>query len=130
LELPGKTDPVADRLGPVTWWDTAVPQPGEPTVADIGIAGVTGYEIVREARLANRLTQRWRGGPPRRIAVFVIATAFLAVGVSGGSVLLSVIGGVATVAAAWALVRAAYGGWAVRRMEHRYRDGPDRREGQ
>jgi hypothetical protein len=51
-----------------------------------------------------------RGGPPGRIAVFVIAVAFLAVGVYGGSVLLSVIGGVATVAAAWALVRAAYGG--------------------
>ena len=60
LELPGKTGPGADGLGPAAWWDTAVPQPGEPTIADIGIGGVTGYEIVREARLANRLAQRPR----------------------------------------------------------------------
>jgi hypothetical protein len=59
LELPGRNAP-ADQAGPVAWWDTSVHRPGEPTVADIGIAGVTGYEIVREARLANRLARPWR----------------------------------------------------------------------
>jgi hypothetical protein len=70
-----------------------------------------------------------RGGPQGRIAVFVIAAAFLALGVYEGSLLFSVIAGVATVGALWAVMRAAYGDWAVRRMERRYRDDPDRSEG-
>jgi hypothetical protein len=76
-----------------------------------------------EAKDAVRRTLR--GGRSGRITVFVIAAACLALGIYGDSLLLSVIAGVATVAAAGALVRAAYGDWAVRRMERRYRGGPD-----
>jgi|SRR5579859_2559571 len=66
-----------------------------------------------------------RGGPSGRFAVFAIAAAFLAVGIYGGNLLLSVIAGVATIAAAAALVRAIYDDMAVRRMERRHRAGPD-----
>jgi hypothetical protein len=75
----------------------------------------------------NAVRRTLRGGPsgPGRITIFVIAAGCLALGIYGGSLLLSVMAGIATVAAAGALVGAAYGDWAVRRMERRYRDGPD-----
>jgi hypothetical protein len=56
----------------------------------------------------------------------VIAAACLALGIYGRSLLLSVLAGVATLAAAITLVRAAHDNWAVRRMERRYRAGADR----
>jgi hypothetical protein len=57
------------------------------------------------------------GGRSGRIAVLGIAAAFLAVGIYGGSLLLSVASGIAIVAAAGALVRAARDNRAARRME-------------
>jgi hypothetical protein len=62
-----------------------------------------------------------RGGGSGRITVFVIAAAFLAVGIYGGSLLLSVPAGIATAAAAGTLVRAVHDDLAVRRLERRYR---------
>jgi hypothetical protein len=82
-----------------------------------------------EAKRAVRRTLRGKRSGPGRIAVFVVMAACLALGIYGDSLPLSVIAGVATVAAAGALVRAAYGDWAVRRMERRYR-GPDVDAGQ
>ena len=70
------------------------------------------------------------GGRSGRIVVFGIAAAFLAVGIYGGSLLLSVASGIAIVAAAGALVRAARDNRAVRRMERRYDDSPDGRADQ
>jgi Flp pilus assembly protein TadB len=70
------------------------------------------------------------GGRSGRIAVFGIAAAFLAVGIYGGSLLLSVASGIAIVAAAGALVRAARDNRAARRMERRYHDSPDGRSDQ
>jgi 3-methyladenine DNA glycosylase Mpg len=66
-----------------------------------------------------------RGGGSGRVAVFVMSAALFALGIYGGSVLLSVIAGIATVAATGTLVRAARENWAVRRMERRYRASPD-----
>jgi hypothetical protein len=71
-----------------------------------------------------------RGGRSGRIAVFGIAAAFLAVGIYEGSLLLSVVSGIAVVAAAGALVQAAFHNRAVRRMERRYLDSPDGRADQ
>jgi hypothetical protein len=62
------------------------------------------------------------GGSSGRIAVFVIAAAFLALGVYSGIVVLSVPAGIATAGAAWAVARAIYSDLAVRRMERRHRD--------
>jgi len=57
------------------------------------------------------------GGPSGRVALFVLVAAFFAVGVYEGSLLLSVAGGLATVAAGGVLVRASYRSWAVGRMK-------------
>jgi 3-methyladenine DNA glycosylase Mpg len=81
-----------------------------------------------EAKDAVRRTLR--GGPSGRVAVFVIAATCLALGIYGGSLLLSVLAGVATVAAATALVRAIHDNWAVRRVERRYPASPDRQTDQ
>ena len=67
------------------------------------------------------------GGRSGRLAILLIAAAFLAVGIYGGSPLLSVASGIAVVAAAGALVRAARDNRAVRRMERRYRYSPEGR---
>jgi len=67
-----------------------------------------------------------RGGPSGRLAVFVMLAAMFALGLYVGSVLLSVVGGVATVAAGAVLVRAAYGNWAVGRMMRRHPASSDR----
>jgi hypothetical protein len=69
-----------------------------------------------------------RGGGSGRVAVFVISAGFLALGIYGDSVLLSVAAGIATVAATGSLVRAAHESWTERRMERRYRASPDRDE--
>jgi len=71
-----------------------------------------------EAKDAVRRTLS--GGRSGRVVVFGIAAVFLAVGIYGGDLYLSVASGIATVAAAGALVRAACNNWAVRRMERRY----------
>ena len=78
-----------------------------------------------EAKRAVRDTLRGAPSGPGRIVVFVIMAACLALGIYGDSLLLSVIAGIATVAAAGALARAGYGDWAVRRMERRYRGRPE-----
>jgi hypothetical protein len=57
------------------------------------------------------------GGSSGRTAVFLIAAAFLALGIYGGSVPISVPFGVVTLLAAGALVRAVRTAWAVRRTE-------------
>jgi type IV secretory pathway VirB2 component (pilin) len=74
----------------------------------------------------NALRRTMRGGPSGRVAVFVITAACLALGIYGRSLVLSVIAGIATAAAALALVRAISGDRAARRMERRYRTSPDR----
>jgi hypothetical protein len=56
-----------------------------------------------------------RGGSSGRVAVLLIAAAFLALGIYGGSLVLSVASAIAVVLAAWALVRAAL----VRREDRR-----------
>jgi hypothetical protein len=56
------------------------------------------------------------GGSSGRIAVFLIAAAFLALGIYGGSLLISVPSGVVTLLAAGTLVRALRTNRAVRRM--------------
>ena len=58
LVLPERATHLDDRYGPADWWDTSVPQPGEPTLKDIGLSGVAGYELIREIRMINRLGQR------------------------------------------------------------------------
>ena len=73
----------------------------------------------------NAVRRTLRGGPSGRITVFVFTAACLALGIYADSLLLSVIAGIATAAAGGALVRAAYGDWAVRRMERRYRGSLD-----
>jgi hypothetical protein len=83
------------------------------------MSGVTTGWGNEHAKDAVRRTLR--GGPSGRVAVFVIAAAFLALGIYGGSVLLSVIAGIATAGAAGALVRAAQADRAARRMERRHR---------
>jgi type IV secretory pathway VirB2 component (pilin) len=77
-----------------------------------------------EAKSAVRRTVR--GGRSGRVAVFAIAAVCLALGIYGRSLLLMVIAGIATAAAAGALVRAAYGDRAARRLERRYLASPDR----
>jgi hypothetical protein len=76
-----------------------------------------------EAKDAVRRTLS--GGRSGRVVVFGIAAAFLAVGIYGGSLVLTVAAGIATVAATGTLVRAALDNRAVRRMERRYHDSPD-----
>lgn len=88
------------------------------------LVGVTTGWNNEQAKDAVRRTLR--GGPSGRVAVFVIAATCLALGIYGGSLLLSVLAGVATLAAAITLVRAARDNWAVRRMERRYRASADR----
>jgi hypothetical protein len=65
-----------------------------------------------------------RGGGSGRITVFVIAAVFLALGIYGGNLFLSVAGGIATAASGGALIRAANDSWAVRRMERRHLADP------
>jgi hypothetical protein len=57
------------------------------------------------------------GGSSGRIAVFLIAAAFLALGIYGGSLLISVPAGVVTLLAAGTLIRALRTRRAVRRMQ-------------
>jgi len=59
------------------------------------------------------------GGSSGRAAVFLIAAAFLALGIYGGSLLLSVPFGVVTLLAAGALVRALRADRAARRLGRR-----------
>jgi type IV secretory pathway VirB2 component (pilin) len=73
----------------------------------------------------NAVRRTLRGGRSGRVAVFVIAAACLALGIYGRSLFLSVIAGIATAAAAAALVRASYGNRAARRLERRYLASPD-----
>ena len=74
LMLPEKYGGVDGRPGPVAWWDTGVPRPGEPTIADIGIGGYQGYEVIRGVRLGLRVS-RWR----YRWPVVAVAGVVLAV---------------------------------------------------
>src|SRR5215471_18281568 len=60
------------------------------------------------------------GGPSGRFAIFVLVAAFFAVGLYEGSLLLSVAGGLATVAAGGVLVRASRSSSAVGRMKRRH----------
>jgi hypothetical protein len=85
---------------------------------------MTWWGSNQSARDAVRRTLS--GGRSGHIAVFGIAAAFLAVGIYAGSLLLSVASGIATVAAAGAIVQAARHNRAVRRMERRYHDSADR----
>jgi hypothetical protein len=87
------------------------------------IDGVTTGWNNEAAKDAVRRTLN--GGRSGRVTVFVIAAALLALGIYGGSPLLSVPSGIATVAAAGSLVRAAQGNWAARRMERRSIASPD-----
>lgn len=57
------------------------------------------------------------GGSSGRAAVFLIAAAFFALGIYGGSLLISVPFGVVTLLAAGARVQAVRTARAVRRME-------------
>ncbi len=57
------------------------------------------------------------GGSSGRAAVFVIAAAFLALGIYSGWLLISVPFGIVTLIAGGALVRAVQADWAVRRIE-------------
>ena len=82
LTLPEKSGGVDGRPGPVAWWDTAVPNPGEPTIADIGISGYQGYEIIRGVRLAQRVS-RWRYWWPAVAVVAVVVAVSVLVLASG-----------------------------------------------
>ncbi len=59
------------------------------------------------------------GGSSGRVAVFLIAAAFFALGIYVGWLLISVPFGIVTLIAAGALVRAAQADRAVRRLERR-----------
>jgi hypothetical protein len=70
-----------------------------------------------EAKDAVRRTLA--GGSSGRVAVFLIAAAFLALGLYTGWLLISVPFGIMTLLAGGAIVRAARADWAVRRIERR-----------
>jgi hypothetical protein len=83
LMLPVKSEGVDGQPGPVAWWDTAVPRPGEPTIADIGLDGLVGYGLIREARLLNRMgprRSRWLPVAVGLIGVLVLLTLFVLFG--------------------------------------------------
>jgi hypothetical protein len=61
------------------------------------------------------------GGSSGRIAVFLIAAAFLALGIYGGNLLISVPSGVVTLLAAGALIRVLRTNRAVRRIPESHR---------
>lgn len=58
LRLPSPPGQGDGRGGPVAWWDTGIPLPGEPTIADIGMSGYQGYRMIRQSRWQNRMAQR------------------------------------------------------------------------
>jgi hypothetical protein len=72
----------------------------------------------------DKVNRTLKGGGSGRVAVFVIAAAFLALGIYAGNLWLSVPFGIATVVAAWVVASAARNDLAARRMERR---GSDRR---
>jgi hypothetical protein len=74
LLLPGKSSGPDGQPGPVAWWDTAIPEPGEPTLADVGISGAQGYALIRQMRLMNRVHQR---RPLRWLATLALAGVIL-----------------------------------------------------
>lgn len=72
----------------------------------------------------DKVNRTLKGGSSSRLAVLLIAAAFLALGIYVGNLWLSVPFGIATAVAGWAVISAGRNDLAARRMERR---GSDRR---
>jgi hypothetical protein len=73
LSLP-ESSTVSSVQGPVAWWDTAVPEPGEPSIVDIGASGMAGYSLLRELRMAHRVRERFGAWSPAVLASLTVLT--------------------------------------------------------
>jgi heme exporter protein D len=67
----------------------------------------------------DKVNRTLKGGSSGRVAVLLIAAAFLALGIYAGNLWLCVPFGIATAVAAWAVVVAGRNDLAARRMERR-----------
>lgn len=67
----------------------------------------------------DKVIRTLKGGSSGRVAVFLIAAGFLALGIYTGNLWLSVPFGIATAFAAWAVVSAGRNDLAAGRMERR-----------
>jgi hypothetical protein len=73
IQLPEVEHHSSDDSRAVPWWDTAIAEPGEPQLDQIGISGAPGYGIIANLRLAMRLNQRFGARRVQLIGVGAIA---------------------------------------------------------